>query len=196
MKIICLTGGIGSGKSTVARLFEAKGVPVYYADDRARRLYTDSTELREKVTALFGNVYRKDGSIDREALASIVFSDRDALQKLNALVHPMVARDFEEWVQRQSAPYVIKEAAVLIESGNYSHCDEIVVVTADEKERLKRVMQRDESGGEEVLKRMRNQMPEEERLRYATIVIENNGPKADLEAMVAELHKKFSGRPG
>ncbi|HZW76902.1 MAG TPA: dephospho-CoA kinase [Flavobacteriaceae bacterium] len=173
MKIIGLTGGIGSGKTTVARMFEELGVPVYYADDEAKKLNDTSETIKTGLTNLLGNELYKEGKLDRKKLAEIIFSDKKILEKVNQIIHPEVAAHFKEWVSRQKSPYVLKEAAILFESGSYQFCDAVILVTAPEEERILRVMQRDNVTREQVMARMRNQWPEEQKKALADYIIEN-----------------------
>ena len=186
---IGLTGGIGSGKTTVARLFEELGIPVYYADDRAKALQ-NSSPLIEEISALFGSEIYSNGLLDRKKLAAIVFQNRDLLNQLNALVHPAVARDFKSWLSAQQAPYIVKEAAIIFEIGSEDTYDHVVLVIADEATRLARVMQRDGANREEVLNRMRNQMDDNEKAERANFVIKNTDMKS-LETQVLDLHRHF-----
>ena len=170
-----LTGGIGSGKSTVARIFELLGVPVYYSDDRAKDLMNNDGKLKQEIIAIFGEDAYIENGLNRTYISSIVFSNKEKLQQLNEVVHPAVATDFENWCTQQNVPFIVKEAAILIESGAYKHLDKIVVVSASEKERVRRVMSRDRVEKQQVLARMKNQISEEERLQYADFVIKNEG---------------------
>ncbi len=172
-KMIGLTGGIGTGKSTAAEVFLSAGIPVYNSDDRAKSLYHTSAKLKEEVIALFGKESYKDGTLNRSFLASQVFSSPKLLKQLNAIVHPLVAEDFEKWKNQQGTPWVLKEAAILIESGSYKGCDKIVVIAAPLEERIKRVMQRDSIRKEQVLERIQNQLSDEERESYADAVFQN-----------------------
>ena len=159
---IGITGGIGSGKSTVCRLFEKLDVPVYYADDRAKWLMNNEEELKEKLRANFGSlVYNKEGDLDRGYLAGIVFNDQSKLEILNAIVHPAVFEDGVKWQGEQEAKganYTLKEAALLFETGSNLTLDKIIVVTAPQEVRIKRVKARDNISKEEVLARINKQM--------------------------------------
>lgn len=173
-----LTGGIGSGKSTVARLLEMMGAEVYTADDRAKALMAEDAGLRRNIVGLLGpEAYSADGgSLNRAYIASQVFGDSDKLAALNALVHPAVERDFGSWAARwdgaaQRPAYVVEEAAVLIESGGWQRMDCVVVVTAPLEVRLRRVMRRDGASREEAERRVRAQMDEKVRLGYADYLL-------------------------
>lgn len=187
-----LTGGIGSGKSTVARIFEVLGIPVFLSDAEARSAQQEDPALRSAIQSRFGPVYGPSG-LDRAALAAIVFNDPGALADLNALVHPVVRRRFQEWSARQDAPYVVNEAAILIESGGHVHMDLVVVVTAPEAVRTQRVMLRDGVDQEQVRARMRNQMNEEARLAQAGLVIDNGGGHLVIPQVLA-LHEQLVAR--
>ncbi len=176
-KIIGLTGGIGSGKTTIARLFQAEGIPVYIADEEAKKIL-DLPETIQKVVSKFGTSIIFDGKIDRKKLAELVFSKAENLKNLNAIIHPMVKVHFDEWVQQNNSfPFVIKEAAILFESGSYKYCDKIITVTASEETRMKRVVSRDNTTIEAVLDRIKNQWTDAQRIEKSDFVIENE----DLE---------------
>lgn len=186
-----LTGGIGSGKTTVAKLFAKKGIPVYYADTRAKYLMTYDKTLKAQIIAAFGkNVYHKNGRLDRKALASIIFNDPSKLAIINSLVHPAVAKDGKEWFASQKSPYAIKEAALMIESGSHQNLDILVVVTADEYERIARVMKRDNANLKDVVARVNSQLSDADRLAHADYVIDNNDRKL-LQEQVDALHEEL-----
>jgi dephospho-CoA kinase len=172
-KIIGLTGGIGSGKTTIAQLFIAEGIPVYFADTEAKKVmhYPETIQL---VVEALGNDFIKNNVIDTKALAAIVFNNPEKLKKLNAILHPLVKKDFENWVKLNSAqPFVIKEAAILFESGSYQYCDKIITVVASEDTRIKRVMERDHCSQEQVLERIKNQWTDNQRIVKSDYIIEN-----------------------
>lgn len=175
MKRVGVTGGIGSGKTTVCKVFEVFGTPVYYADDRAKSLMEQDAQLASAIAEAFGEDIYKDGTLQREELSKRVFNNERELAKLNALVHPAVAKDFQRWCEGQSAPYVIKEAALIYEAGSDKLLDKVIVVTTDEPLRIQRIMQRDNVDREAVLARMRNQLPQAEKVKRADFVIDNNG---------------------
>ncbi len=188
--IVGLTGGIGAGKTTVAKLFESLHIPIYYADVRAKALYTEDPSLKLAVIDLVGErAYLSDGSLDRSFLAAQVFSDKHLLDGLNGLVHPAVARDFEKWYEKhQKAPYVLREAAILFESGAYRDCSFVINVSAPVDVRIQRVIVRDNSEAEAVKERMANQWTEEQRLMHADFVIHNDGSESLIE-QVLEIHR-------
>ena len=173
MKIIGLTGGIGSGKTTVAKMFEALGVPVYYADAEARKLMQSSAGLRGEIIKLLGeNAYNNDG-LNRSYIAQIVFRDRTKLNELNALVHPLVENHFKNWLKLQDSPYVVQENALIFENIKQSSFDVIITVTAPLEKRLKRVIKRDGSTEQQVIERIENQLNDEFKVEQATFVIHN-----------------------
>jgi len=175
MKVIGLTGGIGSGKSTVARVMETLGVPVFDADRAALALYDEDEALLTEVKERFGDsVIQPGGQLNRQALASIVFNDVEALKQLNAMVHPRVAKKFDAWKKMQKASAVIREAAILFESGSASDCDVVIVVTAPEDLRVARVQKRNGWSETEVRARMKRQWSEEQLIERADAVIVND----------------------
>lgn len=172
--IIGLTGGIGSGKSTIAEVFDILKIPVFNSDIEAKQLYSHP-EIKQQIIKLFGNVYNQQNQLDKKALANIVFNDDEKLKQLNNIIHPAVKTLFETWVNKNNqTPILIKEAAILIESGAAKQVDKIIVVTAPEKERIKRVMQRDNVSKKEVIARMRKQLPEEKLITHADFIIKND----------------------
>jgi len=199
MKVVGITGGIGSGKTTASEIFEVLGVPLYSADDRAKAVYTESLGVRAAVEKLFGkSVYTEQG-LDRQALASIVFKDQAKLEQLNAIVHPAVQADFEHWLSEQGgAPYVLKEAAILIEAGTYASCDAVVLVSAPIDVRVERVMQRDQSSRDEVEARMSKQWTDEQKRPFADFEIVNDGERSlilQVRAIHEQLVDRFSSGP-
>lgn len=173
MKVAGLTGGIGSGKTTVAKMFAELGIPVYIADDEARKLQNESSEIREGITALFGPEAYKNEIIDRKYVSGKVFNDPEKLEALNAIVHPQVAAHFDRWKEKQDSDYVIYEAAILFEKGGYKKCDFTILVVADYEVKLQRLQKRDQSEISEIQARMNNQWPDEKKLKLADFVIEN-----------------------
>lgn len=190
MKLIGLTGGIGSGKSTVAEMFATLGVPVYNSDAEAKLLMTNSNQLKKAIVDLFGNEAYIEGILNRDFISKKVFSDKGLLNQLNAIVHPAVREHFESWVQKQDYPYVIQEAAIIFENGFQDRYDAIVLVTAPKETRLKRVLARDNVSEKQVLSRMDNQWDEDDKMALATYTIKN----IDLEetkGKVQEIHQLF-----
>ena len=187
-KIIGLTGGIGSGKTTVARYFEQLGVPVYIADDQARKLM-ELPETIESVSQAFGSAIIANGQIDRKKLAEMVFNNPDKLQQLNKIIHPLVAQHFSQWLSEQSNhPYVIKEAAILFESGSYLDCDAVISVVAPIETRIQRVVARDNTTAEAVSKRIENQWSDEQRIHKSDYIITNTNLE-DTRLQVEKIHK-------
>lgn len=189
---IGLTGGIGSGKSTVAKIFETLGIPVYYADAEAKRLMNSSETLKKVIRQNFGEATYENDQLNRKYLADIVFNDPEKLELLNALIHPVTINDAEQWMQQQSAPYSIKEAALLFESGATENLDFIVGVYAPQALRIKRVMKRDGLTTDEIMKRINRQVNEEMKMKLCDFVITNNEQEL-LIPQVLKLHQHFSG---
>ena len=187
---IGLTGGIGSGKSTVARLFEVLGVPVYNADDEAKRLMIEDANLRDHIVSAFGPEAYTDGVLNRKYLSAQVFNNREKLNQLNSLVHPATLRDADEWMKRQKAPYVIKEAALIFESGSQKMLDYVVGVKAPLALRIERTMRRDNITAIQVEARINLQMNEEKKLSLCDYIIVND-EKQMLIPQVLALHEKF-----
>lgn len=181
-KIIGITGGIGSGKSTVSKLIEEAGYPVYYSDIRAKSIVNDNAQLQQQIKQLLGEKsYDENGLYDRKYVADIVFEDEEILLKLNSLIHPAVKIDFENWVALQTTDFVFKETALLFELKLNESCYKSLLVTADDNCRLKRVMDRDNKTYREVETIMLRQMPEKDKVKIADFVIFNNDDLEDLE---------------
>jgi dephospho-CoA kinase len=190
---IGLTGGIGSGKSTVAKIFEAVGIPVYYADAEAKRLMNNNKFLQESIQGHFGEKVYKQGQLDRKYLADIVFNNKEKLDLLNTLIHPLTIADAEEWMKKQTTPFCIKEAALLFESGAAENLDHIIGVYAPQALRIKRVINRDGLSREEILQRMNRQINEEMKMKLCDSVIKNDEQQL-LLPQVLELHNAFLKR--
>lgn len=197
-KIIGLTGGIGSGKTTVARFIEEMGYPVYNSDTKAKDLVNENDDLKAAIIQLLGSqAYDKNGLYDRKYVGSVVFSNDELLKQLNAIIHPAVNKDFHDWVKRQSREIIFKETALLFELKLNLQCDKSLLVTADESIRIKRVMDRDSKTYREVEKVIDNQMPERKKIRLADYVIENNSDVQHLRlstekimaSLISDLHK-------
>jgi dephospho-CoA kinase len=189
-----ITGGIGSGKSTVCGLFEKFGVPVYYADDRAKWLMNHQEDLKKQLKENFGAaVYNEEGLLDRAYLAGIVFKDSAKLNILNSIVHPAVFEDGQQWQVEQEelgAVYTLKEAALLFETGSYLNLDRIIVVTVPEDIRIKRVIERDNTTEEEVRARINKQMPQEEKEKRADHIITNIAWET-LNIQISDIHEQL-----
>lgn len=176
-KIIGLTGGIGSGKTSLVRYFESLGIPVFIADDEAKKLM-QSDIILNKIKLQFGEAIFENGQLNRQQLADIVFSDPEKLNQLNRIIHPEVKNQFRNWLsQYQSYPFVIYEAAILFESGSYKLCDLIITITAPLEDRINRVIKRDHVNRDQVLQRINSQWTDEQRLIMSDFVIVNSGLK-------------------
>lgn len=186
-----ITGGIGSGKTTICKLFELLGIPVYYSDDRAKALMTESPALVQQVKALFGaEAYFADGKLHRAYLGGIVFNDPVALKQLNGIVHPAVGQDALDWHMQQDAPYTLKEAALLYESGIYRSLDRMITVFAPLPMRIERVMQRDGVDELAVRNRVSKQMLDYDKISLADFVITNNGQQSLIQ-QVLQIHRQL-----
>jgi dephospho-CoA kinase len=190
---IGLTGGIGSGKTTVAQIFEALAIPVYYADQAARDLMNQDPELKKKIISAFGPAAYKNGVLDRSYLGTMVFADAEKLAVLNSFVHPVTLRDAAEWMKNQKTAYAIKEAALIFEAGLENFFDYIIGVTAPESLRIERVMTRDHATAENVLQRIRQQMNEDEKMSRCNFIIVNDNKQA-LLPQVLKIHGILSGK--
>ncbi len=193
---IGITGGIGSGKSLVCKIFALLGAPTYDADSRARSLMTEDQVLADQIKKRFGDQsYLADGTLNRQYLSKEVFNDPGKLTELNKMVHPRVALDSEKWINENAhSPYIVKEAALLFEAGAYKALDKIIVVSAPETLRVQRVINRDKTRTpEEVLKIIRNQLSEEEKISRADFVITNDETQLIIP-QVLKLHERFINR--
>lgn len=185
-----LTGNIGSGKSTIARIFEVLGVPVYHADEEAKK-FLNQTDVVDKLQKHFGDSILRDGEIDRKELAEVVFNDPEALSYLNSLIHPLVKNDLHEWMKEQKHhEYIVQEAAILFESGFYKDFDKVILVSCSEELANKRVMERDGVSEEEVVKRRRNQWNEGKKKQLSDFIVKNEEDKLIIP-QVLEIHKKL-----
>ena len=187
-----ITGNIGSGKTTVSKIFEVLGIPVFYADDEAKKVMVNDAILIVELKQAFGEQsYFEDGSLNRKHIAGIVFNNEAELKKLNAIVHPAVFRAFDSWVLRfKNAPYVLKEAALLFESSSFKICDKSIMVTAPLELRIARVMLRDGFSRDEILNREARQFSEEKKLQLADYAINNDNTELVIPQVVA-LHEQF-----
>lgn len=190
-----LTGGIGSGKTTVARILETLGIPVYYADDAAKTIMNTDTGLRELIMKHFGEASYTDGQLQRKYLADIVFNNPEKLALLNSLIHPVTIRHSEEWFRQQTTPYAVREAALIFESGASENLDFIIGVYAPKNIRIQRVMQRDGLSAEEIRKRMDRQINEEMKMKLCDAVIRNDEQELVIP-QVMELHQRFLKKAG
>lgn len=173
-KIIGLTGGIGSGKTTVAKYFASKGIPVYIADEAAKDIMNDKIVVQEVQSIFSENVILDNGLLDRNTIRELVFKDKSKLELLNKIIHPKVKSDFENWLkQHKKATFVIKEVAILFETNGQKYCDATILVTAPLETRIKRVLERDTTTRKNILQIINNQLPEDEKIKLATYVIAN-----------------------
>lgn len=189
-KIIGLTGGIGSGKTKVVKVFSDLGVPCYIADNAAKELMAKEASLIKQIKDLFGAKAYNTQGLNRAYIGAIVFSDLQKLQALNAIVHPAVAKDFSLWLALQKAPYVIKEVAILFETGGYKAVDQTLLITAPKEVRLQRAMQRDQVAKEVILSRMNHQWEDEQRIPLADHIINNDIWEETLKE-IKRLHTYF-----
>jgi dephospho-CoA kinase len=187
---IGITGGIGSGKSTVARIFEVLGIPVYDADTRAKQLMKEDASLKEALMAAFGTDMYTDGRLNRSKLAGLVFNDEAKLAQLNAIVHPATIKDAASWMQQQQAPYALKEAALIFESGSQQGLDYVIGVFAPAALRLQRAMQRDGSTKEQVQTRMSKQVSDNIKMRLCDFTIMNDEQQLVIPQVLA-IHEKL-----
>ena len=183
-----VTGGIGSGKTTVCRIFRVLGVPVFVADDAAKQMMNSDPDIRKKINEIAGQDLYSGGNLDRMELARLIFNNPEMLKSVNKVVHPIVLRTFDEWAEKAEEPYVIMEAAVLFESRGEAHVDRVVSISAPVEERIERVMGRSELSREQVLERINNQLEDDEREEQSYYVINN----ADNEMIIPEILKIHS----
>lgn len=190
--IVGLTGGIGSGKTTVASIFKHLGIPVFIADEEAKKLLEQDTTLQQELANLLGAQLIKNGEVDKAYMAQKIFSNKNLLQKVNHLIHPAVAVAFKKWFAQQNAPYVLREAAILFESGSHKDCDKVVVVTAPESIRLERVIKRSGETLHQVKRRIDQQWPQEKKDQVADYLIKNYGDFSLIE-QVLNVHESLLG---
>ncbi len=187
---IGLTGGIGSGKSTVAKIFEVLGIPVYYADEAARGIMNADKQLKAALIKNFGEQTYRNNQLNRAYLASVVFGDKEKIALLNSLTHPATIRDANRWIQEQTSPYIVKEAALLFESGANKYLDLAIGVYAPQELRISRAIERDHVTREEVLQRISRQMDEDEKMKLCDFIITNDEQQLILP-QVLKLHEHF-----
>jgi dephospho-CoA kinase len=190
MKVIGLTGGIGSGKTTVANMFKDLGVPIYIADDEAKLLMNRSKVIKRKLETLLGTEAYIDGKPNKTFIASKIFKDKLLLEQMNAIVHPKVAAHFKKWTSMQTSPYVIKEAAILFENGSYRYLDFVITVTAPLQERMSRVLKRDDTTLERVKAIIENQWSDAEKIKQSHFVVVNKD-LLSTKAQVENIHKEI-----
>lgn len=187
---IGITGGIGSGKTFICKLFKAMAVPVYNADEEAKKLMNTDIRIKERLIAEFGAETYPDGKLDRAFLAQRIFSDSAKLELVNGIIHPIVIQEAKEWAAQQKSRYTLKEAALLFESGSYKDLDYTILVTAPLSARVQRVIKRDKVTEGQVMERINKQLSDEEKLKLADFVIVNDGT-TPLLPQVWNLHQKF-----
>lgn len=187
-----VTGGIGSGKTSVCRIFNVLGIPVFSADPVARDIMDNDQEMKARINAIAGRDLYSEGILDRAGLASIIFNDPELLTKVNALVHPVVFRRFGKWAAEQAAPYVIMEAAILFESGASRLVDRILTVIAPVEQRIERVIKRNNLTLDQVHERLRNQIDDEERVRQSDYVISNSENEMIIPAVLKVHYELLS----
>ena len=194
MKIIGLTGGIGSGKTTVAKMFKVLGVPIYIADLEAKKLMITNKHIKQELITLFGKtVYNSDNTLNKTLIAGIIFSDKAVLKKMNNIVHPEVARHFNAWVLAQKSAYVIKESAILFENNAYKSCHFVITVTAPKNIRLHRVLDRDQTTKDKVEAIMNNQWTDAKKIEQSHFVI-NNINLIDTKKQVEQINASLETR--
>ena len=188
--IVGLTGGIGSGKTTVANFFKELGVPIYIADDEAQKLMLESSLLKSELISLFGPKVYENGQLNKLLISESIFKDKTTLKAINNIVHPVVAIHFNKWLGLQESPYVIKEAAIFFENGSYKSLDAIITVVAPEECKIRRIMQRDIKSKKQIKAIMNNQWSDKKKIKMSDFVIENTNLK-QTKLFVKEIHEKL-----
>lgn len=190
MIVIGLTGGIGSGKTTVANFFKELNVPVYFADIEAKKLMNKSKVLQKKIKALFGKRAYIKNELNRPFIAERIFKDKQLLQQMNSIVHPKVGKHFIKWLNKQDCQYVIKEAAILFENNSYQNYDYIITVVAEEKERINRILNRDNTSEQKIKAIMENQWDDDKKVKHSDFVIQNKSLDK-TKKQVFSIHRKL-----
>ena len=190
MKIVGLTGGIGSGKTTVASMFQALGIAIYIADEEAKKLMASSKVIKRKLITLFGEKAYVNDTLNKPYIADTIFKNRFLLEKMNAIIHPRVASHFKKWLLKQKSPYVIKEAAILFENDGYKQCDLIITVTAPKELKIKRLLSRDSMTVEKIEAIMNNQWNDEEKIKRSHYVIVNSELE-NTRKQVVKIHQQI-----
>ena len=188
--IVGLTGGIGSGKTTVANFFKELGVPIYIADDEAQKLMLESSLLKSELISLFGPKVYENGQLNKLLISESIFKDKTTLKAINNIVHPVVAIHFNKWLGLQESPYVIKEAAIFFENGSYKSLDAIITVVAPEECKIRRIMQRDIKSKKQIKAIMNNQWSDKKKIKMSDFVIENTNLK-QTKLLVKEIHERL-----
>lgn len=190
MKIVGLTGGIGSGKTTVAKMFNDLGIPVYIADEEAKKMMVSSKIIKRKLIELFGTRAYENNQLNKPFIAEAIFNNKVLLEKMNAIVHPKVASHFKRWMKKQNSPYVIKEAAILFENGSYKQYDFIITVTAPKELKIERLLKRDNTTLDKIEAIMNNQWPDDEKVKRSHYVIVNSELEATRQQIV-KIHQQI-----
>ncbi len=190
MTVVGLTGGIGSGKTTIANFFKELNVPIYFADIEAKKLMNKSKVLQKKIKALFGERAYIKNELNRPFIAERIFKDKQLLQQMNAIVHPKVGKHFIKWLNKQNSPYVIKEAAILFENNSYKNYDYIITVVAEEKERINRILHRDNTSEQKIKDIMKNQWDDSKKVKLSDFVIQNKSLD-NTKKQVYSIHRKL-----
>ncbi|MFH6770174.1 dephospho-CoA kinase [Gaetbulibacter aquiaggeris] len=190
MKIVGLTGGIGSGKTTVANMFRALGISIYIADEEAKKLMASSKIIKRKLIVLFGEEAYVNDALNKPYIANTIFKNRVLLEKMNAIIHPRVASHFKKWLLKQKSPYVIKEAAILFENEGYKQCDIIITVTAPKELKIKRLLSRDNMTLEKIEAIMNNQWNDEKKIKLSDYVIVNTKLE-NTRKQVIKIHEEI-----
>ncbi|WP_341214797.1 dephospho-CoA kinase [uncultured Wocania sp.] len=190
MTIVGLTGGIGSGKTTVAKAFMALGIPVYIADEEAKKLMLKSKVIKRKLIQVFGDEAYVDGALNKPFIANVIFNDSSYLEQINAIIHPRVAKHFKRWMLKQTTPYVIKEVAILFENGGHKNCDYVITVIAPIELRFERLLKRDQTTKQKIKAIMKNQWSDDDKIKLSDFVI-NNTTLENTKKQVAEIHKQI-----
>jgi dephospho-CoA kinase len=185
-----VTGGIGSGKTTVCKVFGVLGIPVFSADDEAKRIQDNDREVQIKINSLAGKDLFSSGKLDRPELAKIIFNNKELLEKVNLLIHPAVFRSFGEWVNKQDSPYSIMEAAILFESGAFRLMDRIVTVVTPLEERIERLLSGNKLSREQIMERIKNQIDDESRVKQSDFVISNSENDMIIPAIIG-IHEEM-----
>ena len=188
-----ITGGIGSGKTTVCKIFQTLGIPIYYADDEAKKLYDTDAEMKQEIIAHFGEGVYKNNYFDKDALREIVFNDIEKLKILNSIVHPRVKKQADEWMQKQTAPYAIKEAALMIESASNLSLDKLILVSCPLDKRIVRVIKRDHTSHDDAMNRANKQTTDEEKRKFCDYEIINDDEHLVIP-QVLKLHEELLKR--
>ncbi len=190
MMLVGLTGGIGSGKTTVAKMFVDLGVPVFIADVEAKKLMRSSKVIKRKLMQLFGEDTYIDGMLNKPLIASKIFNDKEMLQKMNAIIHPKVGKRFKKWALKQNAPYIISEVAIIFENNTQKNYDCIITVIASEEERMKRIIKRDSTSEKKIKAIMNNQWDDTDKIKHSDYVIYNTSLE-ETHKQVQKLHEKL-----